>query len=85
MGRYDAAFERDLQSARLGVGRVRRVVARSDCVDGEDDSVGATDDPCIAWPVRQRDMREAREENDQSVVVVDFARAVETEAAEKGG
>ena len=67
VGRDDAALERDLQRARLQVGRVARVVSRTGRVDGDDEPVSAADDPRVAWSVRERDVRESGEEDDESV------------------
>lgn len=66
MGRDDAALEGDLQSTGLRVGRIGGVVACADGVDGNDEPIRATDDPGVVCAVREGDVCEAGEEDDES-------------------
>lgn len=66
MWRNDTIRKGDLEGARLHVGWVARVVTSAGDIHGYDGAIRSPDYVCVARAVRERHMRDAREENYES-------------------
>ena len=63
MRRDDAIRKGDLEGARLHVGWVARVMASAGDIHGYDGAIRSPDYVCVVRTVRERHMRDAREED----------------------
>lgn len=61
----DAVGERDLKGASIQVGRIARVVTGASDIHSSDDAIGPSDHVGTGCTVRERHMRDAREEHDE--------------------